>query len=69
LENQLTALVAYGKSMFHREAAKRQNQVEKRQVILEHLSEHLRTHLEPGDGNNRLSANSNLSNYKPEAAA
>lgn len=53
LENQLSALVAYGKSMFHREAAKRQNQVEKRQVILDQLSDHLRHHLET-DGNHRL---------------
>jgi hypothetical protein len=53
LENQLSALIAYGKSMFHREAAKKQNQAEKRQVILDQLSEHLRNHLEP-DGNHRL---------------
>lgn len=53
LENQLSALLAYGKSMFHREAAKKQNQAEKRQVILDQLSEHLRHHLEP-DGNHRL---------------
>ncbi len=46
LENQLSALLAYGKSLFHREAAKRQNQSEKRQVILDQLSEHLREHIE-----------------------
>jgi hypothetical protein len=53
LENQLTALVAYGKSMFHREAARRQDQSEKRKVILDQLSDHLRHHLEttePGNG-------------------
>ena len=54
LENQLSALVAYGKSMFHRESARRQNQAEKRQVILDQLSDHLRQHLEPNDGKNRL---------------
>jgi hypothetical protein len=54
LENQLSALIAYGKSMFHRESAKRQNQAEKRQVILDQLSDHVRQHLESGDGNNRL---------------
>jgi len=54
LENQLSALIAYGKSMFHREAAKRQDQVEKRQVILDQLSDHLRHHLESADSNNRL---------------
>ena len=58
LENQLSALVAYGKSMFHREAAKRQNQAEKRQVILDQLSDHLRNHLETADGNHRLVSSS-----------
>ncbi len=54
LENQLSALIAYGKSMFHRESARRQNQAEKRKVILDQLSDHLRQHLEPGDGASRL---------------
>lgn len=56
LENQLTALVAYGKSMFHREAAKRQDQSEKRKVILDQLSDHLRNHLETVEPTNRLAA-------------
>jgi hypothetical protein len=54
LESQLTALIAYGKSMFHREAAKRQDQAQKRQVILDHLSDHLRQHLETATDNDRL---------------
>jgi hypothetical protein len=54
LENQLNALIAYGKSMFHRESARRQDQSEKRQVILDQLSDHLRQHLETGDAVNRL---------------
>ena len=45
LDNQLSALIAYGKSIFHREAARRQDRSEKRQVILDELSEHLRQHL------------------------
>jgi hypothetical protein len=49
LENQLAALVAYGTSIFHREAARRQDQSEKKQIILDQLSEHLRQHLE-GNG-------------------
>jgi hypothetical protein len=57
LDNQLAALVAYGKSMFHREAAKRQDQTQKRQVILDQLSEHLRTHLETVEPANRLVTN------------
>ena len=70
LENQLAALVAYGTSIFHREAARRQDQSEKKQVILDELSEHLRHRLaaidcsgrfpgerpqaEPGRGNGTL---------------
>jgi len=56
LENQLAALVAYSKSMFHREAARRQDQSVKRQVILDQLSDHLRNHLEGLEPANRLSA-------------
>jgi hypothetical protein len=56
LENQLAALVAYGKSMFHKEAAKRQDQSEKRKVILDQLSDHLRNHLEAAEPTNRLAA-------------
>jgi hypothetical protein len=54
LENQMTALLAYGKSMFHREAARRQDQSQKKQVILDQLSEHLRQHLETAEPGNRL---------------
>ena len=60
LENQLSALIAYGKSLLHREVAKRQDQSEKRQVILDQLSEHLRHHLEGGPAN-RLTANATAS--------
>jgi len=61
LENQLSALIAYGRSVFHRERAQRKDQSEKRQVILDQLSEHLRTHLETADSNNRLVAKSSVS--------
>ncbi len=54
LENQLAALVAYSRSMFHREAARRQNQSEKKQVILDQLSEQLRHHLEANEPGGRL---------------
>ncbi len=63
LENQLTALIAYGKSMFHRETAKRQNQAQKRQIILDQLSEHLRDHLDSAEG--RLAGGNN--NYSSGA--
>ena len=61
LENQLSALIAYGGSVFHREAAKQQDQSEKKQVILDQLSEHLRSHLEPVKPGNRLAAASSVS--------
>jgi hypothetical protein len=61
LENQLAALVAYGKSMFHREAARRQDQTEKRQIILDQLSEHLRGHLESVESASRLGTPAGLS--------
>jgi hypothetical protein len=54
LENQLAALLAYGKSMFHREAARRQDQTEKRQIILEQLSDHVRQHLDTPTGSATL---------------
>ena len=61
LENQLAALIAYGKSMFHRESAQRQDQSEKRQVILDQLSEHLRDHLDTVGSGNRLTADASRS--------
>ena len=61
LENQLAALIAYGKSMFHREAARRQDQSEKRRVILDQLSENLRHHLENIEPANRLAASASNS--------
>jgi hypothetical protein len=54
LENQLAALLAYGKSMFHREVARRQDQTEKRQIILEQLSDHVRNHLDSSDPQRRV---------------
>jgi len=58
LENQLTALLAYGKSLFHRETARRQDQTQKRQIILEQLSDHVRHHLDSADPENHLAENS-----------
>ena len=61
LENQLSALLSYGKSLLHRETARRQDQSEKRQVILDQLSEHLRHHLDPAPTGNRIAATSTSS--------
>jgi hypothetical protein len=57
LENQLSALLAYGKSLVHREKARRQDQSQKRQIILDQLSEHLRQHIDETETGNRLPAN------------
>ncbi len=54
LENQLSALIAYGKSLVHRETARRQDRSEKRQIILDQLSEHLRQHIDETGTGNRL---------------
>jgi uncharacterized protein involved in exopolysaccharide biosynthesis len=61
LENQLSALIAYGRSVFHREQAQRKDQSEKRQVILDQLSEHVRSHLEASNASNRLVTKSPVS--------
>jgi hypothetical protein len=61
LENQLSALIAYGTSVFHRETAQRQGQAEKRQVILDQLSEHLRSHLDTVEPGNRLAPAASVS--------
>jgi len=61
LENQLSALIAYGRSVFHREQAQRKDQSEKRQVILDQLSEHVRSHLETSNSSNRLVTKSSVS--------
>jgi hypothetical protein len=64
LENQLAALIAYGKSMFHRESARRQDDSKKRQIILEQLSDHVRNHLDTPDAGNRLAGAALSSSYR-----
>ncbi len=46
LEHQLTALVAFAKSMFQKETALRRDQGREKQRLLDELSEHLRGQLE-----------------------
>jgi len=46
LEHQLTALVAFAKSMFQKETALRRDQGREKQKLLDELSEHLRGQLE-----------------------
>jgi hypothetical protein len=54
MENQLAALIAYGKSMLHRELAKKQDQASKKQLILDQLSDHLREHLQTVEAGTRV---------------
>jgi hypothetical protein len=58
LENQLAALVAFSRSIFHREAARHQDQSQKRQVVLNQLSDHLRRHLDTIEPGGRLEGDS-----------
>ena len=54
LESQLSALVAYAKSMFQKEAAQRRDQSHQKQVLLDQISEQLRSQLESvGNQNSR----------------
>ena len=46
LENQLTALLAFARSMFQKELARRRDQAEQKKDLLDQLSQHLRTQLE-----------------------
>src|ERR1044071_951801 len=50
LESQQSALIAYGASVFHREAARRQDQAEKRQGFLDNYPDPPRTPLDPAGG-------------------
>ena len=45
LEGQLTALVSYARSLFQKEAALRQDQSQQKRVLLDQISEQLRTQL------------------------
>jgi hypothetical protein len=54
LENQLSALIAFGGSIYRREAARRQDQSEKKQIVLDQLSDHLRHHLQAIDSDRRM---------------
>jgi hypothetical protein len=46
LENQLTALLAFAKSMFQKEAALRRDQSQQKRVLLDQISEQIRSQLE-----------------------
>jgi hypothetical protein len=46
MENQLSALVAFARSLFHKESALRQDQSQQKRVLLDQISEQLRTQLQ-----------------------
>lgn len=52
LENQLHALVAFAKSMFQKEAALRRDQSQQKRVLLDEISEQLRSKLETVESGN-----------------
>lgn len=45
LENQLSALIAYARSLFQKESALRQDQSHQKQILLDQISDQLRTQL------------------------
>lgn len=57
LENQLCALVAFAKSMFQKEAALRRDQSQQKQLMLDKISEQLRSQLESVGSEANLSRN------------
>jgi hypothetical protein len=59
LENQLSALVAFAKSMFQKEAALRQDQSQQKRLLLDQISEQLRSQLETVGAGGSLSRNHN----------
>ena len=65
LENQLSALVAFARSMFQKETALRRDQSQQKQRMLDQISEQLRSQLETVD--NRGPAGRNHSLKAPDA--
>jgi hypothetical protein len=57
LEQQLAALVAFARSMFQKEAALRRDQTQQRQLVLDQISDQLRTQLATVDRGNRTLGN------------
>lgn len=61
LESQLNALVAYARSIFQKESALRRDQAQQKRVLLDQISEQLRSQLETVEGTNNLLRNHNVS--------
>lgn len=60
LENQLTALVSYAKSMFQKETALRRDQSQQKRIMLDQISDQLRNQLETIGNDNGSGRNQNL---------
>jgi hypothetical protein len=60
LENQLSALLAFARSLFHKESALRQDQSQQKRILLDQISDELRSRLqtfENGSTRNSIAAN------------
>ncbi len=60
LENQLSALLAYARSLFHKEVAFRGDQSQKKRILLDKISEQLRDQLQSVDDNNGSPGNARM---------
>jgi hypothetical protein len=49
LQNQMTALAAYARSLYQREAASRRDQLDQKTKLLDQISEQLRGHFQPAN--------------------
>jgi hypothetical protein len=56
LENQLTALISYARSLFQKESALRQDQSQQKRILLDQISEQLRTQLRTFENGDRHTA-------------
>jgi hypothetical protein len=57
LEHELSALVAFAKSLFQKETALRQDQSRQKQALLDQISEQLRNQLQTMGGNGNSGRN------------
>ena len=57
LEHQLAALLAFARSMFQKEAALRRDQSQQKRLLLDQISDQIRTQLENVENGNRLPRN------------
>jgi hypothetical protein len=59
LENQLSALLSFAKSMFHQETARQRDQSRQKRLRLDQITEHLRTQLRSVENDGSTDRNTN----------